>query len=42
MRFKPVDQEDSIGIAKNEPSGKAIGARTEDNSAPMLRTLLKW
>jgi hypothetical protein len=42
MRFKPVDQDDSMGMAKNEPSGKAIGARMEDNNAPMLKAMLKW
>jgi len=35
MRFRPVDQDDSIGMAKNEPSGRAIGARIEESNAPM-------
>jgi hypothetical protein len=42
MRFRPVDHEDSIGMAKNEPSGRAIGARMEENSAPMLKAFPKW
>lgn len=37
MRFRPVDHELNIGIAKNEPSGKAIGARMEDRNAPILK-----
>jgi hypothetical protein len=41
MRFRPVDQEDSMGMAKNEPSGNAIGARMEDKSAPIVKTRLK-
>jgi len=36
MRFSPVDQELNIGMARNEPRGKAMGARRDDSSAPML------
>ena len=42
MRFRPVDQDDSIGMARNEPSGRAIGARIEDSNAPMLKRWLEW
>jgi hypothetical protein len=29
-RLRLVDHEDSIGIAKREPRGRAMGARSED------------
>ena len=29
-RFRDVDQEDSIGIAKRDASGRVIGARREE------------
>lgn len=41
IRFKLVDHELSIGIARNEPSGKAIGARIEDSSALILHAQKK-
>jgi hypothetical protein len=36
IRFRPVDHEESMGIARKEPRGRAIGARREERSAPIL------
>lgn len=38
MRFKLVDHEESMGMARKEPSGRAIGARREDSIAAMIKS----
>ena len=43
MRFKEVDQEDSMGMARKEPNGRAIGARRDVISADIVgRSLCPW
>ena len=36
MRLRPVDQEESMGMARKEPRGRAMGERIEESSAPIL------
>lgn len=40
IRFKLVDHEESMGIARKEPSGRAIGASREDSIAAMIGRVL--
>lgn len=38
MRFRPVDHELNMGMARKEPNGRAMGARMEDRNAPILKS----
>ena len=37
MMFRLVDHELNIGMARKEPSGRAMGARMDDRNAPILK-----